>query len=345
MSFRLTAVIAAALLVAACGAPAKTDAEYRTDVATNVKASLLTDITALKNASIELQAAAPSGHGWNKTTDAAAITAMKTAWKKARAAYEHSEGAIAPIFPDTDAAIDERYDGFMEALGAAGDQNLFDDVGITGMHGVERILFSDVTPASVITAEAAIPGYKAAAFPSTAAEADSFKTVLLAKLVADTTTLETQWKAAALDLPGAYNGLIDLMLEQREKVNNASAGFEESRYAQVTMTDFRNNYEGTLAAWNLFHDWLQTKDGGETIHTQVDASFDELKASYDAVSGEAIPAPPAGWSAEMPSPTDLQTDFGKLYTKIHAATDENTTGSVVKGMKDAGALFGFPPGT
>lgn len=46
--------------------------------------------------------------------DAAAIDGMKESWAKARTAYEHIEGAIAPLFPDIDAAIDERYDGFLE---------------------------------------------------------------------------------------------------------------------------------------------------------------------------------------------------------------------------------------
>jgi iron uptake system component EfeO len=264
---------------------------------------------------------------------------MKAAWKKARTAYERIEGAIAPIFPDTDAAIDERYDGFMEKLGAAGDPNLFDAQGVRGMHGIERILFHDTTPANVKQAEAAIPGYRPAAYPATAAEADDFKTKLCEQLVADVTALEAQWRDVGLDLPGAFQGLVDLMSEQREKVNNASAGFEESRYAQVTMADLRNNFAGTTAAWELFHEWLDTKSGGAALHQRLDAGFAELQAAYDAVPGEAIPAPPATWSAELPSAADLETDFGRLYTKVRQATDASIEGSIVDGLNDAGALF------
>lgn len=343
MTARLTAVLAAVSL-AACGPKVKTDEEFKTEVATSMKQLILDDITNLKTAAQELKDAAPAGRAWSTTTDAAAITAMKTAWKKARKAYERTEGAIAPIFPDTDAAIDERYDGFLEGLMPNGDQNLFDETGVTGMHAVERILFSDVTPAAVKTAEMAVAGYKAAAYPATPQEADDFKNKLCAQLVTDITTLETQWKGAALDVPGAYQGLVDLMNEQREKVNNASAGFEESRYAQVTMTDLRNNYEGATAAWDLFHEWLEVKEGGEAIHDTLDKAFADLKKSYDAVSGEAIPAPPATWSAENPSAADLQTDFGKLYSKIREATDPTVKGSVVDQMTAAGKLFGFTSG-
>ncbi|HEU4536680.1 MAG TPA: imelysin family protein, partial [Polyangiaceae bacterium] len=98
--------------------------------------------TLLKTASVALCAAAPTtAAGWNEAT---AVAAMKAAWIETRAPYERIEGVIAPLFPDTDAAIDERYDGFMEELGAAGDQNLFDDQGVTGMHAIERILYKDV---------------------------------------------------------------------------------------------------------------------------------------------------------------------------------------------------------
>lgn len=344
--FKRASVVLSTAALFACGGPAtKTDAEYKREVSAAMKSQILGEITALKNAAIELRDAAPAGAAWNPTTHAADVTKLKAAWKKARTAYEHTEGAIAPIFPDTDAAIDERYDGFLETLGAAGDQNLFDDQGVTGMHAIERILFSDTTPANVKEAEMAIPGYKAPAFPSSATEADDFKTKLATKLVTDCTQLEKQWSEANLDLPAAYQGLVDLMLEQREKVNNAAAGFEESRYAQVTMTDLRNNYEGTLATWNLFKPWAETKTEGQAIVTQLATSFGDLKKAYDAVQGEAIPAPPATWSAEMPSAADLATPFGTLYGKVREATDEKKAGSVVDQLTKAGALFSLTSGT
>src|SRR4051812_11953463 len=69
-------------------------------VAKSMQSALQTDLTNLWNASKDLQAAAPmpTGRGWDKTMDAAAIAAMKTAWIMARTAYEHVEGATAPIY-------------------------------------------------------------------------------------------------------------------------------------------------------------------------------------------------------------------------------------------------------
>jgi iron uptake system component EfeO len=351
--FKTLSLVCAAL-VAACGPqkPAvKTDAQQQEEIVLAMHQSILTEIKAMKAAVVELQAAAPlpTGRGWDKAMDAAALAGMKAAWTRARAAYEHIEGAVAPLFPDLDVAADERYEKFIEKLAPTGDQNLFDGEGCTGMHAVERILFSDVTPASVIDAEKVKPGYKAAAFPVTAQEAADFKNKLLARLIADTTELESSWSPAKIDLPAAYQGLKDLMDEQREKINKASAGFEESRYAQVTMSDIRNNLQGTKSIYAIFRPWLLSKKSledtnhdGDKVDEKISAAFAQLEAAYALVQGEAIPAPPATWSAEMPSATDLDSPFGRLYTAVKTATDASLHGSLLDEMNDAGELFGFP---
>jgi iron uptake system component EfeO len=64
------------------------------------------------------------------------LAAMKTAWRKTRVAYEHIEGALAPIFPDVDFAIDARYDDYLSELGPTADADPFDGEGVTGMHGI-----------------------------------------------------------------------------------------------------------------------------------------------------------------------------------------------------------------
>src|SRR5262249_44102286 len=158
----------------------------------------------------------------------------------ARTAYEHVEGAIAPLFPDIDVSIDARYDDFMTQLAAqGGDADLFDDRGVTGMHAVERIVYADVTPARVVAFERSLPGYVPAAFPATAAEAAEFKTKLCQKLVSDAEELVAQWTPADIDAAIAFQGLISLMNEQREKVQKAASNEEESRYSQRTMADLR----------------------------------------------------------------------------------------------------------
>ncbi len=60
------------------------------------------------------------------------------------------------------------------------------------------------------------------------------------------------------------------------------------------------------------------------------------------LTGDAIPAPPATWAAENPSPADLQTPFGLLYEAVHGAVDPTTAGSIVSQMNLAAALLGVP---
>lgn len=349
MLLRRTLLAAIVAVASACSSgsdssSARTDAEYQQDVVAQMHALLLADLDALHLHAKEMQAAAPvtTGRGWDKTADASAVTTMQTAWLGARDAYEHIEGAIAPIFPDLDAAIDERYDGFLESLVGKGDDDLFDDQGVTGMHAAERILFIDSTPANVVDFEKSLPGYKAAAWPATEAEAAEFKGKLLARLVADTQTLRDQWQPAKIDIGTAFQGLIGLVNEQREKVNKASEGSEESRYAQRTMRDLRNNLVGTKKIYALFSPWLRSKSNGAAIDDAVLAGIGKLEAAYAAVSGEAIPAPPSTWSAEKPSDADLATPFGKLWTAVHEAVDPAKAGSIVERMNAAAKIFGFP---
>ncbi len=373
-SLRLLLVpVGAGLLGAACSSSPSspmTDVQYQAAVVSGMRTSFITDLGNLVSYSQMLQAAAPTpaDRGWDPTMDAAAFTAMKAAWTGCRAAYEHIEGATAPIFPDIDATIDSRYDDFLAAL-PNGDSYLFDDVGVTGMHAVERILYSDVTPARVIAYESTLTGYVASAFPGTAQEASDFKTKLVQKQITDAKTLQTGWESAqTYDLGAAFQGLVSLMNEQQEKVDKASTNQEESRYSQTTMLDIRNNLVGTERVYALFQPWIQSKpaptpdggaagdgaagdggvgDGGATqdgkaIDAAIEAGFAKLQALYDSVSGDAIPQPPDTWSSVNPTTTDQATPFGMLYEGVHQAVDPNVPGSVVAEMNQAAILLGFP---
>jgi iron uptake system component EfeO len=312
--------------------------------------SLLTDLKSLQAAALAMQAAAPtpSDRGWDAQLDQDAILATKAAWKDARTAYEHTEGALAPIFPDIDYSIDARYDDFLAEL-PDGDTNLFDDQGVTGLHGAERILYADVIPANVVTFESSLTGYQPAAFPATADEAKSFKDLLLGKIITDANTLESGWdQSNNIDLNEAFQGLVSLMNEQREKVNKAATGEEESRYSQRTMTDIRDNLEGTKKIYAIFQPYLKTKTNandptldGPTLDVAIEAGFSRLEALYAQVQGEAIPTPPADWSSESPSAEDLQSDFGKLYSGIQAAVAMDSPDSVVVNMNQAASAMGF----
>jgi len=323
--------------------PAKSEEQWKQEVTTAMHDSILVDIQAHRKATEDLAAAAPTptGRGWDRTLDAAAIASMKEAWSRARATYEHVEGALAPIFPDIDASIDERYDGFLETLGAAGDANPFDDAGVTGLHAVERILWSDAIPAPVLAFEKTLPGYQAAWLPATEQEALELKSKLCAKLAADAASLEAQWTPAKIDIGSAYQGLVGLMNEQKEKVNNAAEGAEESRYSQETMRDIRNNLEGTRKIYTVFQPWIASKQGGSARDTTIVRGFEQLTTLYAGVQGDAIPSPPATWSAETPSASDLGTPFGVLYSGVKSAADATSDSSVVGAMNGVAELLGF----
>ncbi len=335
----LSALVLLAPTLVACSDDAKSDADFKAEVVESMHTSVAADLADLVQAAKDLQAAAPA-HAWNATADAAAITAMKEAWKRTRIAYEHIEGATAPIFPDLDYTMDARYDDFLSTVGAAGDQNLFDDQGATGMHSIERILFSPTIRAEVTSFEAALPGYKAAAYPATDAEAMAFKTALCEKLIVDATSLHDQWQPAAIDIGAAYVGLIGLMNEQKEKVNLAATGEEESRYANITLFDLRNNLAGTSKVYALFRPWVQSKAAGTSPDAAIQTKFGELQAVY-GTSPDGIPEVPADWSSDSPTPANLATPFGMLWQKVHDAVDPAKDGSVVFAMNTIAGMLGF----
>lgn len=352
----LRIVTATAIAIAACSsdgdaAATKPDAEYESDIVTGMHDALLKEIDALNDAAQALEAAAPAtqGRGWDADKDAKAITAMKAAWVDARTAYEHIEGALAPLFPDIDFSIDARYDDFLTKLAGKGDDNPFDGKGVTGLHAAERILWADTIPDRVVEFEAALPGYAVAAFPDTEEAAADFKHGLCAKIVADAATFRSQWKPQKIDLAGAFDGLISLMNEQQEKVNKAASNEEESRYSQRTMADIRDNLAGTLPIYELFAPWLVTKAAaghdaktGDRTDQNIHAGFEKLEKVYATVKGDAIPEPPATWSAEDPSAEDLKSDFGKLYQSVKNAVDPTLAGSIVDEMNTAADIMGFP---
>jgi iron uptake system component EfeO len=83
---------------------------------------------------------------------------MRAAWHRGRTAYELIEGAIAPLFPESDTATDARYDDYLAHLGADGDADAFDAPGVIGMHALERISWADQIPAEVSSFERGLSG-------------------------------------------------------------------------------------------------------------------------------------------------------------------------------------------
>jgi iron uptake system component EfeO len=340
------AIALVTISLAACGGddggtpPPKTDAQYQAEVVTAMQASISLDLADIVTAATELQAAAPT-HAWDAVADKSAIDAMKAAWKKARIGYEHVEGATAPIFGDLDVTMDARYDDYMLELIPDGDQDLFDDVGVTGMHGIERILYAPGIRDEVKLHEGPLTGFKAAAFPASEAEALAFKTKLVQKLIDDAKSLHDQWQPAAIDLSEAYRGLIGLMNEQKEKVNLAASGEEESRYANITLFDLRNNLDGTKKIYELFRPWIMFRDGSEP-DGMIQGRFTALAAAYAATAGDEIPGVPGDWSNDAPTAANLATPFGMLWNTVHVEVNPTTDGSVVFEMNEIAVLLGFP---
>jgi iron uptake system component EfeO len=345
----------AAILFTGCsgGTPAddratKTDSEYENEVLSEMHALLLSHIDALLEGARDIQSSAPAvDRGWDVALDGPALESTRQAWKTARSAYEFVEGAVAPLFPDIDASIDARYDDFLTQLGPTGDTNLFDGEGVTGMHAVERILWADTTPPRVVDFERTLPGYQPAAFPSNAAETEAFRAGLCQKLVDDVQHMRDEWQPVHIHIFVAFQGLVALMNEQREKVRKAASNEEESRYSERTMQDIRDNLAGTREVFALFSPWLRSKPAladvahdGPTLDGLIEAGFRTLDDAYSAVPGDAMPTPPTTWSSETPTAADLDTPFGHLFSTVSAAVDPNESNSVVATMNAAAKLIG-----
>ena len=106
--------------------------------------------------------------------------------------------------------------------------------------------------------------------------------------------------------------------------------------AAVTLSEVKKVYA-------VFQPWLTSKASPSAdLDKAILAGLAALDTSYKAVTGDAIPEPPATWSAESPSAADLQTPFGKLYTAVTNQADAAKSDSVVSKLEAAGLLLGFP---
>jgi iron uptake system component EfeO len=334
--------------VIGCSSPpvTHTDADYEAEIIASMHQQLQTEVQGLELAAVDLQAAlpTPTGRGWDDS-DQPAIDEARAAWIRMRLSWERAEGTLAALFPDIDGALDSRYEdmlkGVVEGGDPAGDQDLFDDRGVVGMHALERILFARSSARAVTIREAALVGYKAAAWPATEEEAAELKTQLAARLLADTQQLVLLWEPQAIKLGDVFEGLVGLMDAQQEKVSLAADHEEESRYARTTMADLRSNLSGTRAIYALFIPWLGTKSFGTALDHGAQVAFERMQRTYDTVPGDALPEPPGTWSSEQPSPEDQRSAFGQLYLAVVQEVDPNRAGSAVDSMNRVAGALGF----
>ncbi|MDP2345197.1 MAG: imelysin family protein [Deltaproteobacteria bacterium] len=328
--------------------PGDEDDDGSADARLRVKNYINGELTLLNDSAAALQSFAPDGdaNGWNPADDLQAVLTMKGQWKNARLSYERVEGAIAVLFPGLDASTDERWDGF---IGEAADANLFDDDGVTGVHGVERILFADQVPANVLTFEQGVGDgfvpsrFTAPAFPANLAESTDFKTKLVQRLVDDTATMKEEFLDVDLALEAAFRGVLGSMEEQAEKVNLAGTGEDESRYAQHTLADMRANLEGGLEIYEAFDKMFEAKGAqGEALHEEIHEAFERVKAQYDGIAGDAIPAVPATWNPDAPSVEDQASEYGALFLFLADETDFENPASFVSLFREGAELLEIP---
>jgi iron uptake system component EfeO len=316
------------------------DAARDLDAEVATKALLVARAGDLHQAVTDLCAAAPAPapSGWGAATDAAALTSMRDAWRRARVAHQHLEGVIDSVFSDLDPALDARYEA---AIAAGADRNPFNAEGFVGLHAVERILWADRIPEGVVAAEAALDGYVAAAFPATSEEATDFRDGLCARLVADTATLAARLAATDLETPALYEAAVVLIEGQAEKLQEAAEGRDESRYAGNTLAEMRVDVAAAKATHAVFRAWLLTKTDGAHVDDEIAAAFAQLDQAYAAVAGDALPAVPAGWSPLDPSEAAAKSPFGVLFQAAGAAADDTVDGSLAHSMDEAAGLLGI----
>jgi len=311
--------------------------DLETQAQLDVKDYVGKQLAGLAEAATAMQDAAPEpdADGWQsgQTAD------LELAWGEARDRYERVEAAIAVLFSGLDVSTDQRYDYFV-ANGP--DDDLFDDRIVTGDHAIERIVWADRMPDSVLAFESSLPYYSPAAFPSDEEEAAEFQDLLCQRFADETAEMDDEFAPLALDSAAAFRGVIASMSEQREKVALASTGEDESRYAQRTLADMRQNLEGGRAIYDAFVPWLESRDGGADLADAIDAGLDRVDAAYADIDGDAIPEVPADWNPDDPSADDLATPYGQLWTLLSTESDPDAPGSLVGSMSDAADLLGIP---
>ncbi|TAK25136.1 MAG: EfeM/EfeO family lipoprotein [Myxococcaceae bacterium] len=311
-------------------------------VTLEVKAYVEAEMAALEAATRELQRAAPvpDADGWSAASDPAAVRSMRASWGRMRDAYEHIEAAVTVLFPETDVAIDARYEGFAED---GPDRDPFDGRGVTGMHAIERILWADRVRPEVLAFEASLREgtvYTAPAYPSDARQAAGFRDALVQRMIDDVAAMRRAFGPLALDPAAAWRGVVSSVREQHEKVDLAATAEEESRYADRTLADMRANLEGGRVLLGCFRPWFR-EAGREALAGEIDRRMARIQAMYAALPGDSLPAVPVGWDPDAITEAQRSTPYGALYTWLGGESDLEREASLASMMVRAGQRLGI----
>ncbi|MEP7125601.1 MAG: imelysin family protein [Byssovorax sp.] len=289
-------------------------------------------------AAAALRDAAPADHdGWNAASAPASLTAMRAAWRKARAAYTAVEVPASTLFPELHHRLDTDYD---DLLADGADGSRFDNHGVIGLQAVERILWADVIPAPVKAHEAALANDVAARFPGDASEAAAIKNELLGQLAADAEALRDGFHATKLDVNAAYSTTTLALQEQLGQLVEAAKGEGKARYAGVSLANLRSDLAATREMYALFRPWILAKSGGAHTDEEVGKAFTRLTAAYDKPPGDNLPLPPANWRTADPSDAMLATAFGLLFAAAQKEADPSIDGTLCFEMAEGADLLG-----
>jgi iron uptake system component EfeO len=313
------------------------DAARDTDTALGARGLLVARAHDLRVAAVALCAAAPATGGWTQAHDGASIKAMKEAWKDAHRAYDGLESATETFFPDLGADLDNHYE---DAFAVGPDPDLLNGQGFIGLHAIERVLWADRIPASLVKREAAL-GYTPAAFPADASEAARFRTGLCARFVDDAAILENKLGVMSPDSSAAYGAALQLLTGQVDKLVAAGEGREESRYAGYTLADLSASLASVKATHEVFRPWLLTRTEGARVDAEIAAGFGRLEKEYDAFGSDALPYVPTGWSTADLTHDALETPFGQLFVVVSNEANASLAGSLAHSMDEAAGLLGI----
>ena len=266
--------------------------------------------------------------------EGAGLETRRAHWREARVHYERIEGAIAVLFPETDADVDGRYEHVVELRE---DRDALDGEGFIGMHAIERVLFADTIPEPVRAFEGALVHHAPAVLLAPADEA-RLREGLCARLVRDLSAMEAALDPVALDPETAWRGVLGSIEEQAEKVRLGTTGQSESRYAQHTLADMRANLEGGRAVLEAFATELEGLPDGPERLRRLREGFARLEEAYRAHPGDDLPEPPPGFDPDHPSEDSA---YGRLFVLLARESDPSAEGALANEVREAGRAMGI----
>jgi iron uptake system component EfeO len=248
------------------------------------------------------------------SSDDASLTAMRNAWLETRARYCNVEAAIDMLAPSTLA------DTYEQDIHDARDENPFDNVGFSGLHGIERILWANLTLDATKAYEEQLFGYSNARFPEIEQEADDLRNKMIAEAnarIVEATALIAQ---SVVNLTFAGTFTHRSITAQFTKVDTPQKGADASRYSRSTLADMRSNLAGARAIYTTFASRLPSDTAAA-----IEARFAAIDTQYASIAGDALPDRPEDFDSSHPS----NDAYGQLYALLAHEVDSSDPSSLV----------------